>query len=120
VGTEGRAFSRFVLLGLPAKVGIEEGAADFFELKLGYRRIDLTRSNLLGLRIVTLDPDLGRLLILFIVADLAIPRGVCRFGRDGDLVSTLGRDGDLVRVGIELAEVPDKFGLEGDLERLAI
>jgi hypothetical protein len=50
VGTEGSALFRFGLLGLLDNVGIEVGTTfGFFALELGYRRMDLTRSNLLGL-----------------------------------------------------------------------
>jgi hypothetical protein len=81
VGRDGRAFSRFGLLGLLVK----EGMAIGFLLELGYLKIDLTRSNFPGLRRKPLDSDLGRLLVLVAVADFERPRGVfTKFGFDGD------------------------------------
>jgi hypothetical protein len=91
VGIDGRAFSRFGLLGLLTREGIDEGAANGFLLELGYLRIDLTRSSLPGLRKKFLDWDRGTLPMLLIVADLVRPRGV---------PFKLGLDGDLDRVGI--------------------
>jgi hypothetical protein len=86
VGREGSGLLRFGLLELLDNVGIEEGASfDFFK-RPGYLRIDLTRSNFPGLRKKLLDSDLGILLKLFAVVNLARPRGVAlRFGFDGDL-----------------------------------
>ena len=70
VGMEGSALSRLGLLGLLDNVGIEVGVAhDFFALELGYLRIDLTRSNLPGLRKKLFGSDLGRLPRLFVVTD---------------------------------------------------
>lgn len=76
---------RSTLLVLLLKVGIEdEGTGAFLEL-LGYLRIDLTRSNLLGVRRKFLEADLGMLLRLGVVADFVRPRGVLgRAGFDGD------------------------------------
>jgi hypothetical protein len=87
VGREGSGLSRFGLLGLLDKVGIDEGASlDFFKLP-GYLRIDLTRSNFPGLRKNPLDSDLGILLKLFAVVDLVWPPGVgFRSGFVGDFM----------------------------------
>jgi len=90
VGIAGSAFSRFGLLGLRTREGIDEDAAGFL-LELGYLRMDLTRSNLPGLRKKLLDWDRGTLPTLLIVADFVIPRGV---------PIKLGLEGDLDRVGI--------------------
>jgi hypothetical protein len=92
VGTEGRTLSRFGLLGLLVKEGIEDGfTVGFFMLELAFLRIDLTRSNLPGLRRKPLDSDFGRAFTLFVVAD---------FGRVRGVPIKLGFDGDLDKVGI--------------------
>lgn len=91
VGIDGRAFSRFGLLGLLRRDGIDEGVAEGFLLELEYLRIDLTRSSLPGLRKEVLDWDRGTLPMLRTVTDLGRPRGV---------PTKLGLDGDLDRVGI--------------------
>ena len=87
VGTDGRALSRFGLLGLLAKLGMAEG---FFMLELGCLNMDLTRSNLHGLRRAVSGSGFG---ILLIVADLVRPRGV-------SVLARLGLDEDRDRVGI--------------------
>jgi hypothetical protein len=92
VGTEGSALSRFGLLGLLDNVGIEVGIAfSFFALELGYRRMDLTRSNLLGLRRKLFDSVRGALPRLFVVADFVKVFGV---------QLKLGLEGDRAKVGI--------------------
>ena len=86
VGTEGSALSRFGLLGLLDNVGIELGIAfGFFALELGYRRMDLTRSNLLGQRRKLFGSVRGALPRLFVVADFVKVFGVeFKLGLDGD------------------------------------
>jgi hypothetical protein len=85
-GTEGSTLSKLGLLGLLDNVGMAVGIAlGFFALELGYRRMDLTRSNLLGLRKRLFGSDFGALARLFVVADFVKALGVgFRFGFDGD------------------------------------
>jgi hypothetical protein len=85
-GTEGSTLSRLGLLGLLDNVGMAVGIAlGFFALEPGYRRMDLTRSNLLGLRKRLFGSDFGALARLFVVADFVKAMGVgFRFGLDGD------------------------------------
>ena len=67
---EGSALSRLGLLGLLDNIGIDVCIAfGFFALKLGYLRMDLTRSNLPGLRKKLFGSDLGTLSRSFMVAD---------------------------------------------------
>jgi hypothetical protein len=73
---EGRAFSRFGLLGLLTKVGIEDGAVVSFLELLVYLRMDLTRSNFPGLCKKLLDEDRGMVFMLLAVADFVKLRGV--------------------------------------------
>lgn len=85
VGTDGRPFSRFGWLALVAKSDVVDGFFVFFVLKLGCRRMDLTRSNLLGVRNVTLLGAVMEPAMLFIVAAFGNPRGVLfRFGFEDD------------------------------------
>jgi hypothetical protein len=92
VGIEGSNLLRLDLLGLLANVGIELCLAfDFFALELGYRRMDLTRSNLLGLCKKLFGSDLGTLARLFVVADFVKILG---------MTFKLGLDGDRDKVGI--------------------
>jgi len=81
VGIDGRAFSRFGLLGL-----VKEGMPEvFFRLKLGCLRIDFTRSNFPGPGWTTFDSDLGGTLRLPVVEDFGNVRGVlCKLGFEGD------------------------------------
>jgi len=97
-GIEGSGFSRLGRVGLLVKEGIEDGfvtgfVTDFLALKLGCRRIDLTRSNLPGLPIELRGSDLTMLLKLLVIADLVKPRGV-------PATDKFGLDGDFDRVGI--------------------
>jgi hypothetical protein len=92
VGTEGSALSRFGLLGVLDNVGIEVGIAfGFFALELGYRRMVLTRSNLLGLCKKLFGSIVGAIPRLFVVADFVRVFGVA---------FKLGLQGDLDKVGI--------------------
>jgi len=95
VGTEGSTLSRLGLLGLLDNAGMAVGVAlDFFVLEFGYRRMDLIRSNLLGLRKRLFGSDFGALARLFVVADFVKVLGA-GFG--------FGLDGDRDRVGICVA-----------------
>jgi hypothetical protein len=92
VGIGGSDLSRLGLLGLLDNEGIEVGfALGFFALELGYRRMDLTRSNLLGLCKKLLGSDFGALARLLIVVDFVKVLGI---------TFKLGLDGDRDRVGI--------------------
>jgi hypothetical protein len=91
VGADGRALSRFGLLALRVKEGVDEGivGAPFFELALGCLSMDLIRSSLFGERRKLLDSDLVRLEMLLEVADFVNPLGVpprLVFGGDLDSV----------------------------------
>jgi len=87
VGIGGRALSTFGLLGLLASDGI---AVDFLRLALGWRRIDLTLSNLPGVRKVPLGSDLG----------ILRPLVVAGFGRVRGVPNKLRLAGDFDRLGI--------------------
>lgn len=92
VGTDGRTLSRFGLLGLLVKEGIDDGfEIGFFMLALACRRIDLTRANLPGLRRKLFDSGFGRMLKLLVLDG---------FGRVRGVPIKLGFDGDLDKVGI--------------------
>jgi hypothetical protein len=85
VGAEGSGLLRSALLALLLKVGIDDGGAGGFLELLGYLRIDLKRSSLLGLRRKFFGEDLGLLLRLGVVADLVMLCGVLtRVAFDGD------------------------------------
>ena len=91
-GAEGSALSRLGLLALLESVAIEAGPAyGFFVLELGYRRIDLTRSNLIGLWKKLLGSVVWAPFRVFMVADFVKVLGVA---------FELGFDGDRDKVGI--------------------
>jgi hypothetical protein len=129
VGIDGSAFSKFGLLGLLLKDGIDTcAAAGFLWLGLTCLRIDLTRSNLPGLLRLLFKGDFGSVVTLFVVADLVNFTGVplIRFGFEGDLERVgICVDGPLTLafraseacVGVEIAsrnaEERACFGVDG-------
>ena len=97
MGIDDCGYSKFGLLRLLFKEGIEDGAfVDFFGDGLTRLRIDRTRSNLPGLRRKLFEVDLGNVLTLAVVVDFARPRGVT--------LVRLALDGDLDKVEIWVAE----------------
>lgn len=88
VGRDESVFSRPSLLGLLFRDAIEDGLiVGFFILELACLSMDLTRSNLPGLRRKLLGSDFGATLTLLVVADFARPWGVplkCFFKADFD------------------------------------